>query len=113
MTHIDFTYERASAKLEEIDLTLYSLRNVYCHERRKGYGNALLQQITDYADKKGITILLVAQRYGYKDQNGMTNKDLENWYKRFGFVTEPVSSKYLAHMIRHPRVENIPYNETP
>lgn len=104
MPHVDFKYESASAKLEELGpaKTTYSLRNLFSRSRGQGHAKGVMQQIVQYADDNNITILLVIQRYGYKDKKALDNSQLKAFYEKFGFVTDPYS-KYLTHMVRHPR----------
>lgn len=61
----------------------------------QGVGPKVMREITEMADAHGITIELNAV-----PQNGLTQTELRNWYRRFGF--ERTSWRAEAHMIRRP-----------
>jgi len=63
---------------------------VHEKERGKGFGSELLKDVCEQADSKEITLLLKAD-----------TERLENYYKRFDFVTIQAGSDIL--MARQPK----------
>lgn len=62
--------------------------------------------IIDYADKNGLTLHLMAQAYGHPTSTMLDNKQLEEFYTKFGFERDPNQpqlSRFPIGMIRHPR----------
>jgi len=73
--------------------------------RKEGVGSAVMQELTDYADERGLRIALTpGQR---DDGQGTTSRSrLVKFYKRFGFKENKGRSKDFtisAGMIREPR----------
>ncbi len=97
MRPILFKYESASAKLIYIDAGTCMLVNVYSLKRGLGHAKGVLQEVIDYADEYGATIILIAQS---SPRSSLTNKQLEELYSRFGFKT---TRRGPTRMIRHPR----------
>lgn len=53
--------------------------------RKQGLAHALMVQVTEEADKYGITLVLFAKPFG--DDPRMTLDELKAWYeRRFGFL---------------------------
>lgn len=104
MPHLRFSYGKASAILEELEPgKLYSLRNMFSRTRGQGHANGVMDRIVEYADKNNSTIILVIQRYGYNDHKALNNKQLEEFYRKFGFVKDTEKDEtFLTHMTRYP-----------
>lgn len=52
--------------------------------RGQGHGSTLLKQILADADREKVTLLLEPVATG---RNGLAQRDLIKWYKRYGFKT--------------------------
>jgi len=104
-------------KYELEDLWLYSLGDsnpntikldsirVSKDARKQGVGSAVMQEITDFADARGLRIVLTP---GQKDDgHGTTSRSrLVKFYKRFGFYENKGRRKdytISAGMIRDPQ----------
>lgn len=59
--------------------------NVPKQHRKKGHGTRLLKQILADADNEGVKLALFCAPSG-----GLTFRQLVNWYKRHGFVADPL-----------------------
>ncbi len=73
--------------------------------RKEGVGTAVMQEITDYADRNGLRVVLTP---GQKDDgHGTTSRGrLVRFYKRFGFKENKGRNKDFtisAGMIRDPQ----------
>lgn len=104
MASIKFRHEGASAKLVQLDPYIWAVGNVYSRTRNQGHASAVMRQITDHADKHGLTLTLVVQQYGYSDPLAVDNKGLVKFYSKFGFVLEPARDWPLT-MSRQPSQE--------
>lgn len=80
-----FKYKSASAKLYIYgDDTAY-LSNVRSENRGRGHAAGLLEDICKFADKYGVVLTLMVKANG-RPPSVMTNKHLEEFYGRYGFV---------------------------
>lgn len=61
--------------------------------RREGYATQVMNQIIDYANDKGATIILTPDPY----LKNITKKNLEDWYKSFGFIMNKGKNKDFTH----------------
>ena len=73
-------FSRFNKGKNEIDL-----QDVSVFEKGKGEGKAVMKDITDAADKSGITLTLEAKPFG---QGGLSKKDLIDFYKKNGFEVD-------------------------
>lgn len=74
-------------------------------ERKQGIGSKVMEEITDYADKHGLRIILTT---GLQDsRRGTTSASrLKKFYKRFGFVENKGRNKDFTiseNMYRDPK----------
>lgn len=72
-------------------------------ERGEGHATALMQRVTDYADKHDITLTLVAKRFGWP--MGPDNTYLVHFFEKFGFMPDSSGSAVARHMSRPPRTQ--------
>jgi GNAT superfamily N-acetyltransferase len=82
---VRFNYEKATAKLVMWDESNATVSNVFSINRGKGHGTRLMQMIVNYADEKGLDLVLEAQPYGYADKMSPNTAGLRAWYVKFGF----------------------------
>lgn len=71
--------------------------------RGKGLASKALKQITDAADKAGVTMFLSVDPQG---KGGLSKVKLFKWYERNGFKRQPYygqPNKLSEDMIRHPK----------
>jgi len=61
--------------------------------RKEGYATQVMNQIIDYANKEGATIILTPDPY----LKNISKKSLINWYKDFGFVMNKGKNKDFRH----------------
>lgn len=61
------------------------LQDISVVEKGKGEGKAVMKDITNAADKSGITLTLEAKPFG---RGGLNKKDLINFYKKNGFEVD-------------------------
>jgi GNAT superfamily N-acetyltransferase len=64
--------------------------------RREGLGRRLLKLVCNEADREGVVLKLMAAG----SEGAMSTKQLEAWYGRFGFVSNP-----SCMMVRKPRTK--------
>lgn len=112
--HDKITVGGASAVLTEIAKGCYSLSSVYSKRLGQGDGRRLMEEITDYADERGAEISLVVKRYGYPRGEGLNNRQLVEFYQKFGFQLDSTYGDGThKKMVRsgQPREKNMPHNE--
>ena len=61
--------------------------------RKEGYATQVMNQIIDYANDKGATIILTPDPY----LKNITKKNLSDWYKSFGFIMNKGRNKDFTH----------------
>lgn len=61
----------------------------------QGYGTKIIQWITQDADYEKATLALEINAYGE-----LTHKQLEKWYRKYGFEYDP---DLISVMVRNPR----------
>lgn len=79
-----FKHESATCKL-----TVHSagadLTHVYSTDRGKGHATELLKTVMAYADEHGLKVWLSVKAYGHPVQSILSNEQLIEFYKKFGF----------------------------
>jgi GNAT superfamily N-acetyltransferase len=61
----------------------------------KGYGSKIIQSAIEYAEKQGMPVALRASVGGhYNIKSDMSQQDLINFYKKFGFKLRPDLSNF-------------------
>jgi hypothetical protein len=64
-----------------------------------------MEIICSHADENGLTLILIAQEYGRFDRS-LTNEQLVEFYKKFGFDIDTDSGiKLPPSMTRYPKRE--------
>ncbi|QAY17070.1 acetyltransferase [Streptomyces phage FrodoSwaggins] len=76
-----------------------SISDVYSVERRQGHASKLLDQVTWFADRHGMTLKTAAEAYGTGPR--MTTSQLVKFYEKFGFVVLGDDPDYV-YMERSP-----------
>lgn len=104
MASIRFKHGKASAQLVSIDESRYKLSDIWTEvdSRNQGYAKGVMRKIISYADAHNLTLLLMAQRYGKASDPALENKELEMFYKKFGFRT---TARAPIRMVREPSQE--------
>lgn len=82
-----FNKGKASARLTIFSDGVARLSSVLAREKGTGAGRAIMEQVCRYADENGLTLQLFVQRFG-DPHEGMSNKELIEFYKKFGFYVE-------------------------
>jgi GNAT superfamily N-acetyltransferase len=96
--HLSFFEKSASVQLQSLGGESYLVHNLWAAEKQQGHGRAVMEKAVAYADSHALALTLVAQQYG-RDE-GMSNKQLEKFYKSLGFAT---IAKRPLMMIRVPK----------
>jgi len=91
---VKFKYAEASAELSITGNGMARLRGVYSKVKGKGHGSALMREITKYADEHRLRLVLVVQRFGYPHKSAMSNEQLIEFYKKFGFRVVPQAGRF-------------------
>lgn len=76
----------AAVKLAHMHDDRVMLSNLFSRIPGKGHGTDVMKKAVEYADQNGLTIVLVVGRYAYPDGRGLDNKQLVEFYKKFGFT---------------------------
>lgn len=102
MKPIKFVEGGASANVMPIDRYLHGVQDLYSYERGKGHARRVMERIIAYAEEHRITLFLIAQEYGH--ERGLSNVQLVEFYKKFGFEKD-LRSNWPARMVRYPSRE--------
>lgn len=81
-----FEYEGAHASLLQVNERTYKVVGLLSTMPGQGHAKNVMQQICAYADDHFLDLVLIAKRFYYSDANGLSNKELIRFYKKFGFV---------------------------
>jgi predicted RecB family endonuclease len=85
----EFVYDDRAAlefsRFNKGNLKEVELQDIAVFSKGKGEGMSVMKDITDAADKAGITLTLEAKPFG---TGGLEKKDLINFYKKNGFVVD-------------------------
>lgn len=84
LSRVTFTYRGAKVTLTYEDDYTAKLSALYSENRGKGEATAVMMEAMQFADKHGTALWLEVQRYG-DWRNSLDNKQLINFYGRFGF----------------------------
>jgi len=76
---------KASVKLVSLDPGVWALSNLFSRHRGQGHATAVMKKVIAYADKNGLEIKLLVQRYGHTDRKALDNLQLIAFYEKFGF----------------------------
>lgn len=93
-----FKYKSATATVhvfEDEPATVYQLTST---KRKKGHATGLMRQIIKWADKHGHVLNITAEAFG--EDSFKKNKDLADFYRRFGFTDRknpPIHLKRKPH----------------
>lgn len=68
----------AATALREVELC-----GIESHDRRRGRASKVLRELTELADRFGVTLHAIADS---EDEDGLTTEELTAWYARHGFV---------------------------
>lgn len=80
--HWDLSYESASCVLSERESGVW-VTGLYSTKPRKGHATGLMQKVIDFADERGLGLILVARQFG--STTGLNDSDLITFYEKFGF----------------------------
>jgi GNAT superfamily N-acetyltransferase len=89
----DFKYKSATATVSVFAEKRCWVYNVQSDKRKKGHATGLMLKIVKWADKHGYDLKLTADAFG--ENSFKKNKDLAEFYKRFGFTNEKNPPVYL------------------
>ena len=78
------TYTIYPKQLSNGEESLY-IAEIYSNKKGCGYGRQMLEEIIDYANEQNLSICLHANCHYFNDEEGLEQKDLEDWYFRNGF----------------------------
>lgn len=92
---MQFVYESASATLKLISPRSAKLINLYSKNPGNGDATQVLHMVVEYVDQRGLDVFLTARRYGYNDSRGLSNRELVEFYKKFGFELMGDSKCYM------------------
>lgn len=89
---LTFRHGSASALLLIYEFGPCLVTTLYSNDPGKGHAKAVMQEIVDYADERGLSLALSARQFN--NERGLNNDQLILFYEKFGF-----------HLI-HPRTES-------
>jgi len=76
---------------------VYSIDYIRSFEKNLGIGTKVMKEISDYADKYNIILVL------HPSSKEVPEHRLKNFYKRFGFREHVYRSDYIETMTRFPK----------
>lgn len=85
-------FESASARIKERD-DLVILCDVYARKRGLGHGSGLMKLVVEYADSENLELVLQVRAYSTVGKDVLSNEQLIEFYKKFGFVKMGVLPK--------------------
>lgn len=80
-----FKHESATAKLALWENGSATLFNLYSKTRGQNHASELMRLICAYLDDHELNAQLRVSRYGYSDRKALTNTQLSEFYRKFGF----------------------------
>jgi GNAT superfamily N-acetyltransferase len=90
--NIEFGLETMSDREEALFINDIYIKPEY---QGKGYGSKIIQSAIEYAEKQGMPVALRASVGGhYNIKSDMSQQDLINFYKKFGFKLRPDLSNF-------------------
>lgn len=98
-----YTYRGTKIELEPDGENQIRVANIEAERMREGAGTRAMTILTEMADKHGVDISLEPVSFAIGG-GAMTNEQLENWYRRFGFEFDP---EYENTMIRRAGAEAV------
>lgn len=77
----------------------YAVHRLYVHPwaRGRGWGRVLMEKLVGWADQHGQELTLYVSRIG---KGGLSNRELEDFYARYGFRRLPRADWVHRRMIR-------------
>lgn len=98
---VDFEHESATCKVVVWEDGTASLCDVYATERHQGHATELLNKVMRWVDDRGMLLKTAAEAHG--DGPKLTNPQLVEFYKKFGFVPLAVDVTNFVYMERQPK----------
>lgn len=83
MARITLKYESASAILSMIHGDTAKVISVRSEQKGLGHGRRIMELVVEYAEAHGLDLWLEVQSYGRP--RGLDNKQLVEFYQKFGF----------------------------
>jgi hypothetical protein len=106
LTHKVFKYESADAVLViNEENRVAAVTNVFSRIHKQGHATGLMKLIVEYADAESMDLRLRAQQYG--SATGLNNKQLVDFYKKFGFAREESDKPGFMMIRRHNYVTGV------
>ena len=99
---LTFRHGSTSALLLIYEVGPSLVTTLYSNDPGKGHAKAVMQEIVDYADERGLSLALSARQFN--NERGLNNDQLILFYKKFGFHLIPPRTENNS-MVR-PRKEN-------
>lgn len=87
-----FKYEGASVNLIQVAGNTVAMSSLLSLSRGKGHARRVVELALNFADANGYTVVLHVQRFHYADIFALTNPQLVEFYEKFGFRKEGISS---------------------
>lgn len=96
---LTFRHGSASALLLIYDVGPSLVTSLYSNDPGKGHAKAVMQQIVDYADERGLELTLSARQFN--NERGLKNPELIEFYRKFGF--ELINENSPVNAMMRPR----------
>lgn len=109
MPSIPFQYASATARVRLVARSEGFVNSVFSRQKSCGHGTGLMRAIAEWADKEGVRLHLAVKPYS---RDGIDAPDLELFYSKHGFVRNPEAPGLPIKMVRDPRKNYMPLNET-
>jgi len=97
-------YLSASVEIVDWGDGTAEMRRFFAQERKQGHGSKLLELVEAYADSNDLIVYLQVGQYGARD--GLSDVQLIEFYKRYGFIISNPRENNRPVMVR-PLVEEV------
>lgn len=105
---VAFNHKSASCLLTVEDYGRAKLSHVYSEQRGQHHASELMEKVIQFADNNNLELFLKVQAYGHPVQTILTNQQLVDFYRKFGFEHNTLG---LVGQMARPRKKNTSYNE--
>ena len=105
---MEYRYESATCKLTDHGDGTADLTHVYAQNRGQGHASGVVRLALEEADRRGLSVYLLVRGYGGPVRTMLSNDQLIEFYRKFGFERVDTSN---SPRMKRPRRKNTSYDE--